>query len=60
MKFDKEHWKDIDINIDSLWLMGPRAKGGKRDGSSPRLASRRRYPRPQQRGRAAGHDRQSA
>ncbi|MBO8476938.1 MAG: DNA adenine methylase [Bacteroidetes bacterium] len=30
MKFDKEHWKDIDINIDSLWLIGPRAKGGKR------------------------------
>lgn len=30
MKFDKEHWKEIDINIDSLWLIGPRAKGGKR------------------------------
>ena len=30
MKFDKEHWKELDINVDSLWLMGPRAKGGKR------------------------------
>ena len=30
MKFDKEYWKEIDINIDSLWLIGPRAKGGKR------------------------------
>ncbi len=31
MKFDKEHWKEIDINIDSLWVIGPRAKGGKRE-----------------------------
>lgn len=31
MKIDKEHWKDIDINIDSLWIIGPRAKGGKRE-----------------------------
>lgn len=31
MKFDEEHWKEIDINIDSLWLIGPRAKGGKRE-----------------------------
>ena len=31
MKFDKEHWKEIDINIDSLWLIGPRARGGKRE-----------------------------
>ena len=31
MKFDKEHWKEIDINIDSLWIIGPRAKGGKRE-----------------------------
>lgn len=31
MKFDKEHWKELDINVNSLWLMGPRAKGGKRD-----------------------------
>ena len=30
MKFDKEHWKELDINVNSLWLMGPRAKGGKR------------------------------
>lgn len=29
MKFDKEHWHELDINVDSLWLMGPRAKGGK-------------------------------
>lgn len=31
MKFDKEHWKEMDINVDSLWLIGPRAKGGKRE-----------------------------
>lgn len=31
MKFDKAHWKELDINIDSLWLIGPRAKGGKRE-----------------------------
>ena len=31
MKFDKENWKAIDINIESLWLIGPRAKGGKRE-----------------------------
>lgn len=31
MKFDKEHWKELDINIDSLWIIGPRAKGGKRE-----------------------------
>lgn len=29
MKLDKEHWKDLDLNVDSLWLIGPRAKGGK-------------------------------
>ncbi len=29
MKFDKAHWKELDINVDSLWIMGPRAKGGK-------------------------------
>lgn len=29
MKFEKEKWKEIDINVDSLWLIGPRAKGGK-------------------------------
>ncbi len=31
MKFDKNKWKSIDINIDSLWIIGPRAKGGKRE-----------------------------
>lgn len=31
MKIDKEHWRESDINIDSLWLIGPRAKGGKRE-----------------------------
>ena len=30
MKFDKEHWKEIAVNIDSLWIIGPRATGGKR------------------------------
>lgn len=29
MKFDKAHWKELDINVDSLWIIGPRAKGGK-------------------------------
>lgn len=29
MKLDKENWKELDINVDSLWLIGPRAKGGK-------------------------------
>ncbi|MCM1041290.1 MAG: DNA adenine methylase [Bacteroides sp.] len=29
MKFEKEKWKELDINVDSLWLMGPRTKGGK-------------------------------
>lgn len=29
MKFDHEHWHEIDINVDSLWLIGPRTKGGK-------------------------------
>lgn len=29
MKFDREHWRELDINVDSLWLMGPRAKGGR-------------------------------
>lgn len=31
MKIDKDNWRDIDINIDSLWIIGPRAKGGKRE-----------------------------
>lgn len=30
MKFDKSNWKNIDVNIDSLWIIGPRATGGKR------------------------------
>lgn len=30
MKLDNENWKELDINVDSLWIMGPRAKGGKR------------------------------
>lgn len=30
MKFDKANWKEIDVNIDSLWIIGPRATGGKR------------------------------
>lgn len=33
MKINKENWKSVDINIDSLWLIGPRAKGGKRENS---------------------------
>jgi DNA modification methylase len=31
MKFDKSNWKDLDINTDSLWIIGPRAKGGKHE-----------------------------
>ena len=31
MKFDKPNWKELDINTDSLWIIGPRAKGGKHD-----------------------------
>ena len=30
MNFDKENWRDSDLNVDSLWIIGPRAKGGKR------------------------------
>ena len=30
MKIDKSNWRDIDVNIDSLWIIGPRATGGKR------------------------------
>lgn len=33
MNIDKDNWRDADVNIDSLWMIGPRAKGGKRDGS---------------------------
>lgn len=31
MKFDKSKWKELDINTDSLWIIGPRAKGGKHE-----------------------------
>lgn len=31
MKFDKSNWKELDINTDSLWIIGPRAKGGKHE-----------------------------
>ena len=30
MKLD-ENWKEINLNTDSLWIIGPRAKGGKRE-----------------------------
>ena len=33
MKFDKSKWKELDINTDSLWIIGPRAKGGKHEKS---------------------------
>ena len=29
MNFNKESWRDNDLNVDSLWIIGPRAKGGK-------------------------------
>ncbi len=35
MKVDKDNWRDIDINVDSLWLIGSRAEGGKRENSYP-------------------------
>ena len=31
MESDKENSLGLDINVDSLWLIGPRAKGGKRE-----------------------------
>lgn len=31
MELEKDTWKSIDLNVDSLCLMGPRAKGGKRE-----------------------------
>ncbi len=31
MKLDSKTWKNIKLNVDSLWIMGPRAKGGKRE-----------------------------
>lgn len=30
MKINKDNWRAIDINIESLWIIGPRASGGKR------------------------------
>ncbi|MBQ3634647.1 MAG: DNA adenine methylase [Bacteroidales bacterium] len=29
MALDSRQWREADINVDSLWLIGPRAKGGK-------------------------------
>lgn len=29
MIINKDNWRNLDINVSSLWLMGPRAKGGK-------------------------------
>lgn len=31
MHIDKDNWKETDINVDSLWVIGPRAKGGKHE-----------------------------
>lgn len=31
MDINKEIWQDLDINVDSLWMIGPRARGGKRE-----------------------------
>lgn len=31
MKFTKDNWKEANVNVDSLWIMGPRATGGKRE-----------------------------
>lgn len=31
MSLNLSNWKNIDLNVDSLWMMGPRAKGGKRE-----------------------------
>ena len=31
MNLDSQSWKEIDLNVDSLWIMGPRARGGKRE-----------------------------
>lgn len=31
MELNPDTWKDIKLNVDSLWIMGPRAKGGKRE-----------------------------
>lgn len=29
MEITKENWKDTDLNVDSLWIIGERGKGGK-------------------------------
>lgn len=29
MEVNKDNWRELDINVDSLWIIGPRAKGGK-------------------------------
>lgn len=31
MELNNDTWRDINLNVDSLWIMGPRAKGGKRE-----------------------------
>ncbi len=31
MNIEKGNWRETDVNIDSLWIIGPRAKGGKRE-----------------------------
>lgn len=48
-----ENWRDIDLNVDSLWIMGPRAKGSKRENNyhgnfAPQIPSEmiRRYTEP--------------
>lgn len=30
-KFTKDNWKETDLNVDSLWIIDERAKGGKRE-----------------------------
>lgn len=30
-KFTKDNWKETDLNVDSLWIINERAKGGKRE-----------------------------
>lgn len=31
MNLTNINWKELDINVDSFWMIGPRAKGGKRE-----------------------------
>lgn len=31
MKYNRDNWKEANVNLDSLWIIGPRAKGGKRE-----------------------------